>query len=141
MTEWQTWLDANQTVLWALMAGSIATFIGSLIVIPWLLIRMPADYFIHPERPMLRFFTYHPLLRVLGLVLKNLFGGLFVLAGLAMLVLPGQGILTLLIGLSLMNFPGKRYLELRLVRQPAVLHGINWIRNRRQRPPLQLPEP
>ena len=141
MRELLLWLEANETLLWLAALGSVVTFLGSLAVIPWLVVRMPADYFVHPRRPILRFFGEHPALRLLGLCLKNLLGGLLIFAGLAMLFLPGQGILTILIGLSLLNFPGKRRLELRLVGQPRVMRGINWLRTRAGRPPLLLPDP
>jgi len=57
-------------------------------------------------------------------------------AGIAMLVLPGQGILTMLIGISLVDFPGKRQLERKLIGQPAVLNTINKVREKFGRPPL-----
>ncbi len=135
------WLESHEALIWWLGIGSLLTFVGSLIAIPWLIARIPADYFVKPDhRPMLPFFGRHPVIRVLGLVVKNLFGLLFLLAGIAMLVLPGQGILTMLIGLSLLNFPGKRALEILLIKQPAVAHGINWIRERAGRAPLLVPE-
>ena len=67
-------------------------------------------------------------------------GVVFILAGLAMIVLPGQGVLTILIGLALTNFPGKYALEQRLVRRPAVSGALNWIRQKAGRPPLEIPE-
>ncbi|MDO9516370.1 MAG: PGPGW domain-containing protein, partial [Syntrophales bacterium] len=73
------------------------------------------------------------------LIVKNLAGVVFVVAGIVMLFMPGQGILTILIGVMLMNFPGKRLLELRTISQPSVLGAINWVRARSQRPPLALP--
>ena len=42
--------------------------------------------------------------------LRNAVGLVLVTAGLAMLVLPGQGIITLLVGIILMDFPGKHRL-------------------------------
>lgn len=39
-----------------------------------------------------------PVLRVTAYVIENLIGCVFLLAGLAMLVLPGQGILAMLVG-------------------------------------------
>ena len=42
---------------------------------------------------------------------KNLLGATLVLAGLLMLFLPGQGVITLLAGLMIMNYPGKFVLE------------------------------
>jgi hypothetical protein len=56
-----------------------------------------------------------------------------------LLLLPGQGILTLLIGISLLDFPGKRQLEKRIARERHVLKAINWIRAKAGRPPLEVP--
>ena len=69
-------------------------------------------------------------------MLKNLFGVILLLGGMAMLVLPGQGILTILIGLSLLDFPGKRALERRIVGRPLVLQAINRIRRKFNKSPL-----
>jgi hypothetical protein len=55
-----------------------------------------------------------------------------------MLVLPGQGVLTILAGITLLNYPGKRRLELWLVRRPAIHRAIDWIRRRAGRAPLEL---
>lgn len=52
-----------------------------------------------------------------------------------MLVLPGQGLLTLLVGVGLLDFPGKRHIELRVVRNHHVLNAINWIRARTNQAP------
>jgi UPF0716 family protein affecting phage T7 exclusion len=69
--------------------------------------------------------------------LKNLLGFVFVAAGIAMLVLPGQGLLTIFIGILLLDFPGKRAVERWLVRLPRVLQAANWIRQRYGRPPFE----
>jgi hypothetical protein len=116
---------------------SVLTFIGTLVVLPVLVARMPADYFMRDRQSHAA--HQHMALRVIGLVIKNVVGLVFILAGVAMLVLPGQGILTILIGLSLMNFPGKQALEKRFVQQPAVLQAINWIRHKAGQPPLKVP--
>ncbi len=117
--------------------ASVAGFVGSLIGIPWVLVHLPADYF--DTRVLRRWMPgRHPILRIAGIVLKNLVGAVFVIAGLAMLVLPGQGVLTVLIGVSLLDFPGKHGLEARLVSQRLVLRGINAVRQRFGRPPLVL---
>jgi hypothetical protein len=59
------------------------------------------------------------------LVVKNIIGAMLLLASVAMLILPGQGVLTLAIGLDLMNFPGKRSLIRRLIRLSRVHRAIN----------------
>ncbi len=64
---------------------------------------------------------------------------MLLLAGLAMMVLPGQGIVTVLVALTLLNFPGKRRLELRIIGQRQVYQVVNWIRERAGQPPLILP--
>jgi hypothetical protein len=72
---------------------------------------------------------------------KNVLGVVFVLAGIAMLILPGQGVLTILAGIMLLDFPGKRTLECRVVSQPAVLKSINWMRQRAGHAPLVVGRP
>src|SRR5919202_7066364 len=89
---------------------SVVFFVGSLIAIPFILVRLPENFFdIRVPRRWME--DHHPVLRVLGHVLKNLLGGIFVFAGFLMLFLPGQGVLTMLIGVTLLDFPGKRRLE------------------------------
>jgi hypothetical protein len=61
------------------------------------------------------------------------------LAGIAMLVLPGQGLLTIMIALGIMNFPGKFELEKWVVTRKGVLKAVNWIRKKSHHPPLQAP--
>ena len=123
-----------------IVAVSVLSFLATLAVIPILLVRMPADYFLHRPRESM-FAQLHPALRVIALTLKNVLGGFLVLAGLALSLpgIPGQGVLTILIGLTLLDIPGKRRMELAIVRNRRVLRGINWIRRKANRPPLELP--
>jgi hypothetical protein len=130
------WLRSNEALLGWLAGASVAAFVGSLIAVPWLVVRIPADYFVRGERHRLPWADRHPLVRALLHVGKNLAGCLFIVAGLAMLVLPGQGLLTIVIGVLLLDFPGKRELERRIVARPAILRSINWLRKRGGRPPL-----
>jgi hypothetical protein len=132
------WLRAHDAVLWWLGALSLMTFVGTLVLIPMLVVRLPADYFIRGHHTRQTPSRSHPALRLLGLVLKNLLGVVLIMAGLIMLVLPGQGVITILIGLTLTNFPGKHALERCIVQQPTVLKAINWMRAKAQRPPLEV---
>lgn len=129
----------DQEVLLSLFVLSIVGFVGSLIAIPVILVRLPAHYF-DERHPRTWMENHHPVLRMTGLAIKNVIGFVFLLAGLAMLFLPGQGILTMLIGISLMDFPGKRRLERTLVGRPAVLRTINMMRAKFDRPPLTVAE-
>jgi hypothetical protein len=125
----------SKELLSSLVILSIVGFIGSLIAIPFILVRLPPHYFDerHPRKWME---NHHPALRLIGHVIKNVIGFVLLAAGIAMLVLPGQGILTMLIGISLVDFPGKRQLERKLIGQPAVLNAINKMRQRFGQPPL-----
>jgi hypothetical protein len=125
----------SKELLSSLVILSIVGFIGSLIAIPFILVRLPPHYFDerHPRKWME---NHHPALRLIGHVIKNVIGFVLLAAGIAMLVLPGQGILTMLIGISLVDFPGKRQLERKLIGQPAVLNAINKVRQRFGQPPL-----
>jgi hypothetical protein len=128
------WIDSGVAGL--ALGISVGMLIVGALVAPILIVRMPADYFVRRsegERESKASIT-----RTVMRVLKNALGLLLVLAGFAMLVLPGQGILTLLIGISLLNFPGKRRLQQRLLRVHAVERVVQAIRHRAGRPPLQL---
>ena len=78
------WIEANQVLLAGLAGLGLLIFVGSLVGIPLLVVYMPKDYFVRLERgPLLR----GPLRRVLQ-VLKNLLGGVLLLGGILMLLLP-----------------------------------------------------
>ena len=134
------WLRENETLLWWLGIGSVVTFVGSLLLVPWLAARIPADYFMPRNRPASRLRQQHPALRLVLAILRNVLGILILLAGVAMLVLPGQGLLTIIIGLMLIDFPGKYRLEQWAIRQGPVHKSINWLRAKARREPLQLPQ-
>ena len=127
---------STETLIW-LAALSIVLFIGTLIAIPFILVRLSADYFdLRVPRPWMQ--NHHPVLRVVGHIVKNVMGAVFLFAGFLMLFLPGQGVLTMLIGVSMLDFQGKRKLEAKLISQPAVLSVVNSMRKRRGRPPFVL---
>ena len=59
--------------------------------------------------------------------LKNLLGVGCLFFGVLLLVLPGQGVLTIVVGLALLDFPGKYRLQRRIVSQRTVLRTANRI--------------
>lgn len=133
------WITDHKTLLASLAVLSVITFVGTLILIPLLIVRIPEDYFTQRRRRPAAWWERYPLLRVAALLIKNLLGGVFIAAGLAMLVLPGQGLLTIIIGLMLVDFPGKFRFERWLVSWRAVIRAINWMRAKAGRPPVKLP--
>jgi hypothetical protein len=110
---------------------SVVFFIGSLIAIPYILVRLPADYFdIRIPRPWMK--DHHPILRLMGHIVKNAVGAIFLFVG----------FLTMVIGVSMLDFPGKRKVEASLIGQPTVLGVINSMREKFGKPPLILaPDP
>lgn len=125
-------LDTYQDLIVWVGIGSALLFVISLLLLPWLVKRIPVDYF---KRPMPEGWA---LMVRPQTMLRNLIGVLVVIAGFIMLVTPGQGVLTILVGLALMQFPGKRALERWLISRPGILSTINWIRTKANIPPLQL---
>ncbi|NDV61514.1 hypothetical protein G0Q06_03525 [Puniceicoccales bacterium CK1056] len=130
------WIKANEVLLSLLGAASLLMFLGSLLMIPIIVAYIPEDYFLRLKQNK---FPRKPL-RQIGHILKNLMGGILLLAGICMLLLPGQGILTMLVGISLLDFPGKARLQIRLVRLRRVRKSIAWIRHKAGRKPLILPD-
>jgi hypothetical protein len=127
----------SPAMLGAMVGVSLFVFLGTLIAIPFILIRLPEDYFdLRVPRTWMK--DSHPVFRLVAQVIKNIVGLAFLLAGLAMLVLPGQGVLTLLIGISLLDFPGKRRLEARIIGHPKVFNAVNSLRAKFEKPPFVL---
>jgi hypothetical protein len=128
----------SDDVLFGLFVFSLVSFVGTLIAIPYILVRIPPNYFDTRDDHRIWLENHHPVLRLMGVAAKNLLGLIFLLAGFAMLFLPGQGILTMLIGVSLLDFPGRRHLERRLIGRPSVLQAINKVRKKFGKPPLEI---
>lgn len=115
------------------------SFFGSLGLVSFLLVRMPADYF-HPNYDRAFLPDSRRAVRWGGVVVKNIAGVMLIVLGLLMSLpgVPGQGLLTILLGLVLLDFPGKQHLEQKLVRRPIVLNAVNGLRAKFDKPPLVL---
>jgi hypothetical protein len=111
----------------------VASFLAGLAVV----IGLPADYFVRVPEPRC-FGQSHRALRLTLHVAKNLLGVLVLAAGavMALPLVPGPGVLFILLGLGFIDFPGKRTLELRLLRQPHVLSSVNKMRARFGKTPI-----
>jgi hypothetical protein len=98
---------------------------------------LPSDFFVRaPERR--GFWQSHRAFRLTLLGLKNLLGVVVFVLGfiMALPLVPGPGVLLMLVGLGLVDFPGKRSLELRLLCEPHVLASVNKMRARFGKPPI-----
>ena len=109
---------------------SFLTFIGSLLIVPWLILRLSPEFFIRHRLDVIERHRRHPVLAIIIFFLRNAVGFGLLAAGMAMLVMPGQGILTMFIGLSFMDFPGKHRLLEKMVQVRSVQQSLNWIRRK-----------
>ena len=134
------WIDEHSELFWWLGSLSAAIFLISLLAVPYIIARVPEDYFLRPHHGQ-QFKDRHPVLRWSFLIGKNVLGAVLLIGGFAMLVLPGQGILTMLLGLALINFPRKRQVEYWILHRSTVERLVNWIRRKGGHKPLQFPNP
>lgn len=132
------WIYNNETLLWWVLLISIVSFLATLIIVPIILTWIPPDYFSSPTRHRMPWADRHHLIRIPLIVMKNILALLFIIAGILMIALPGQGILTIIVGMIMLDFPGKYHLERRIVSKRSVLRGINWIRAKANKPALIL---
>ena len=132
-----SWFSNHPGVLIGLGISSILIFILSILGISWFIAQIPEDYFLSTKRKPSKWQEQKPILRLAVIFGKNIIGFSLIIGGLLMLVLPGQGLLTIVTGLLLVNYPGKYKLEKKLVSIPSIFRALNWIRVKANKPPLR----
>ena len=131
------WFANHPEVLIGMGISSIFIFLISILGISWFIAQIPEDYFLRSKRQSSKWREKKPILRFVVMFGKNLIGLSLIIGGLLMLVLPGQGLLTIVTGLLLVNYPGKYKLEQKLSSMPSIFKALNWIRVKAKKPPLQ----
>ena len=127
--------DYYDFFFWLGVVSSII-FLISLLSIRWLVCMIPSDYFIKKEQS--KFKSNYPVAWIISSIIKNIFGYVLIFGGILMLVLPGQGLITIFIGLMLSNYPGKYKIEKKIIAIPRIFKTINWLRKKSDEPPLNL---
>lgn len=135
MIEWLK--EHGDVVLW-MTIGSVVTLVGSMVVASVVILRIPRDYFAHERRPKRESLGLPAALGLPVRIAKNVIGAVLVVAGAAMLVVPGQGLLTMIVGVFLLDIPGKYRLERWIVSRARVLKALNWFRRKRGREPFEV---
>jgi archaellum biogenesis protein FlaJ (TadC family) len=117
----------------------VVSFAISLGIVSFILVKIPPDYF-QEDRQRAFWSERHPVIRLLGVLAKNLLGIVLVALGIVMSIpgVPGQGILTILLGIMLLDFPGRQELERKIISRPRVLKNVNKLRHRFGKPELVL---
>ena len=121
----------------ALGVASVTSFVVSILFCTLTIAYLPTDYFLS-KRQTSR--IKQPVLRIGLKLIKNMLAVVLIVVGFIQILLPGQGVLTMLIGIVISDIPGKRRLERRIIRLPAILSTANGIRSRFKRPLLVLDE-
>lgn len=107
---------------------TFAVFVAGLVVVRVLVVKLPSDHFVKPdpERP-----------KAVRLV-RQVGGGLLVVLGLLMLVLPGPGILTIALGVALFDSPKKKEILRKVLSQENVRKSMHDLRVRAGKEPFSL---
>ena len=116
--------------------SSIAILVISALSIGYFIKKIPYDYFLNDKRGIPDYKNKNPVFWIITLALKNIIGYCLIMGGILMLVLPGQGLLTILVGLMLSDYPGKFKLEKKIIKTTLILKTINWYRKKSSIPPI-----
>ncbi|MFK7995155.1 MAG: PGPGW domain-containing protein [Granulosicoccus sp.] len=135
ITTLSDWLSQNSLLLGLLAAGSTILLLASIVATPWLVAQLPDDYLLQLKSRQHR----HPVVRMCVDIIRTLLGFTLIVFGLVMLVIPGPGLITLLMGISIARFPGKRRLLRYIASRESVFNSLNWMRRRHGKPALLHP--
>ena len=133
------WLMGYSSILIGLGGLSVLILVFSIAGMGWFIAQIPEDYFIHNKRQAKHWNKYSSHARIAIIIFKNIFGGIMLVGGLFLLVLPGQGLLTMIIGLLLIDYPGKFQLEQKIISIPSIFRSLNWFRAKARKPNLLHP--
>ena len=133
----QKYLPENLIDIFFLLGiSSVVILVISALSIGYFIKKIPHDYFLNDKRGIPDYKNNNPVFWIITLALKNIIGYCLIMGGILMLVLPGQGLLTILVGLMLSDYPGKFKLEKRIIKTNLILKTINWYRNKSNIPPI-----
>jgi hypothetical protein len=134
------WVENYRIVIWWIGALSTIIFLIILFAIPIFIVKLPSDFFIRQNLPKpLLASRKHTVIRLIYVIIKNVIGVMIIFAGIAMLFLPGQGVMTVIIGISLLNIRGKRRIVLAFVCRSFVIQSLNRLRTRFNKPTFSIP--
>jgi len=121
---------------WILALFSLVMFVGSLVGIGWVLVRLPADYFARTLAERQEYRREH----WAWFIARNLLGMIILIAGIVLLFMPGQGLLAILVGVLMIDFPGRRIVVRKIIERRKVMSAANRLRAHFGRPAFEHPE-
>jgi hypothetical protein len=130
------WISKD-TLLWVSTISGVALLVLA-IVIPWLIVKMPEDYFSNPQR--YNWLGRKPAtIRIPIRILKNVFAIALVILGAIMFLTPASGLFPILLGVALADVPGKSKLQRWILGKKTIRKSMNWLRRKFHRKPVQMP--
>jgi len=130
------WIS-KEMLAWVSIASGVGLLVLA-IVIPWLIVKMPADYFSHPKR--YNWLDRKPVMvRVPLRILKNVLSIALVILGVIMFLTPASGLFPILFGVVLADFPGKLKLQRWILCRNSIRNSMNWLRRKFRRKPVEMP--
>jgi hypothetical protein len=132
----EQWLSKD-TLIWVSTFSGIG-LLAVAIVTPWLIVRMPEDFFSRPQR--YDWLGRKPAsVRIPFRILKNLLATALVIVGVVMFLTPASGLFPILLGVVLADVPGKLKLQRWILCRKTVRKTMNWLRRKFHRKPVQMP--
>lgn len=128
------WLSEHTGTVAIIGLFSFLLLSASLLATPWVLAKLPANYFSSPPAAAPRTAQ-----RLMISILKTIVGLIMLLTGVIMMFTPGPGLVCMVLGIALCEFPGKQTIMIKLVRRPSVFSALNWLRGKAHKPPFILP--
>ena len=130
------WIS-KEMLAWVSTASGIGILVIA-IVIPYLIVKMPVDYFSHPQR--YNWLDRKPVMvRIPLRILKNVLSIVLVILGAVMFLTPASGLFPILLGVVLADFPGKLKLVRWILHRNSIRNSMNWLRRKFRRKPVEMP--
>ena len=123
------WLYSHTTfiIVVSIISVVLVTLLFAALLIT--ILRLPVDFFLKEERSFVFKRKNIPLiLYIIILILKNILGIILAIFGLIMILLPGQGIMTIFVAVIFIDFPGKWKMIKYFSRRKKIMQGLNWVR-------------
>jgi hypothetical protein len=132
----EQWIS-KETLIWVSTLSGVG-LLAFAIVTPWLIVRMPEDFFSRPQR--YNWLDRKPAsIRVPLRILKNLLAIALVIVGVVMFLTPASGLFPILLGVVLADVPGKLRLQRWILCRKTIRTSMNWLRRKFHRKPVQVP--
>jgi hypothetical protein len=131
------WLS-KEALTWVSIGSGLCLLFGA-VAVPWIVLKLPKNAFSEVKRRPGWLDQQPAVIRLPIRIFKNVVALGLIIIGIVMLVLPGQGILAILLGVMLGDFPGKLRLQQWIVARPKVMNSLNWLRRKFRKPPLERP--